>query len=436
MPRTIKNMCLNISSGGVHVLVFLLVKTMMKQRFLILLALILVSCSTSHQGQPVSHGTSVPSGEAIPGQPPDEPMLNLAYRAAIQVESGLREAGLPMQLRMLPLDNGAGLPDEAVQYLQGLIVTRLQVFGITMPGDASVRLEGAIYWLRDQLVYGFKLRKGDQMFYSDSVSVPRDQRLENTIAQFSSSAQHHQHHHAEALIPTPVAQLQEAPLDVSQICRKGAADCEIVLLYPDRIETLNWKTMEHKVQAIPSSLFSATRSRAPSGKILNNGDGFVVLSNDLNRPIYFDAELIGPISPSTVSILPAAAPGLNSYSLGDGKFWDFEPLADGGMAVVETNRRLSLAREGTLTTASNPAGGALAAIWPAIYTSAPVLPGDPDSVQKFVYQDGNLSYESSKLAVGSICDLAVTDLNRDGIPELLVTVQRNEGVFIEVWEPF
>lgn len=343
---------------------------------------------------------------------------------------------MPMQLRMLPVDNGAGWPAEAVQYFQGVLMTRLQVFGITMPGDAPVQLQGALYWLRNQLVYGFKLRKGDQTFLSDSVSIPRDQRLENTIAQFSATMQDHQHHHAEALIPTPVAQLQEVPLDVSQICRAKAADCDIILLYPNRLETLNWRTLAHQVKEIPSGLFSSMRSRAPSGKILSSPDGFVVLSNDLSRPVYYDSELNGPISPSAVSILPSATPGLNSYTLGDGKFWDFEPLAEGGMVVVETNRHLSLAREGALTTASNPAGGAVTANWPTIYTSAPVLPGEQDSVQKFLYQNGSLTYESSRQAVGTICDLAVTDLNRDGITELLVTIQKPEGVFIEVWETF
>jgi hypothetical protein len=144
----------------------------------------------------------------------------------------------------------------------------------------------------------------------------------------------------------------------------------------------------------------------------------------------------GPVSPASPVVLPSAAPGYNSYVLGDGSFWDFDVIPDGGIVVIENNGHLSVARAGSLVTASNPAGGALAIQWPQIYTSAPVLPGEQDSVQKFVYRDGALVFDSSRASLGPIRDLSVTDLDNDGVSELLVTVQRPEGAFIEVWETF
>ena len=406
----------------------------MKLNYLILLLLVTaVSCSSS-QRRPVQSPSS--AGSASVGvKPPEEPVLNLAYRAAMQIQSGLTQAAMPMQLRMAPLENSAALAPGAVDYFQSVLMTRLQVFGMSMPGDAPTQLQGSLYWLRDQLVYGFKLRKGDQTIFSDSVAISHDERLENTLAQFATPEGHH-HGHPEALIPTPVAQLKEAPLDVGQFCSSDSPACEITLLYSDRIEFLNWKTLARRVKNIPPAFFSPTRSRAPSGKILQTNAGFVVVNNNLSAPLNFDAQFNGPGPPVANAALPVATPGYNTYALGDGKFSDFEILTDGGMAVVDPNHHLSVAREGALNTAANPAGGALAVNGRHIYTSAATLPGQPDSVQRFTFQDGAVTFDSSRPALGAIVDVAVTDLNKDGIPELLVTVQRPEGVFIEVWEPF
>jgi hypothetical protein len=242
--------------------------------------------------------------------------------------------------------------------------------------------------------------------------------------------------HHEVAIPTPVARLEEAPLDVGQDCAGAGKPCDIVLLYADRIEIINWKTLATRVKKFPPELASPTRSRAPSGKLLRDDTGYILLTNSLSGALHYDSQWNAVVSGAATPALPKADPGLNSYSLGDGRFSDFEPLSDGGMAVVETDHRLGVARGGALVRAADPAGGTVAVRWPQIYTSAPVLPDQPDSVQKYTYQDGNLVFESSRPVVGSILDLSVTDLNRDGTPELLVTVRKPEGVFIEVWEVF
>ena len=405
----------------------------MKLKILVALILPVVlfqnACTKREPVAPVS-----PTGP-VGIKPPEEPMLNLAWMAATQIQLGLQQAGQPMMLRMLPLDNSAGIPAGAADYLQAVLETRLRVFGIQMPGDASVQLQGSVYWLRNQLVYGFKLRKGEQILLTDSASIPRDERLENSIAQFGAPVEH-KHVHVEPAIPTPVAQLKEAPLDVGQYCAGSSDPCGIALLYPDRMEILNWKTLAVRVKAIPAAFLNAVRSRAPSGKIVRTDSGYILLSNNFSGPLHFDSEFNGPVPGVADPRMPSALPGNNTYALGDGRFTDFELLPDGGVAVVEPNHRLSAALAGSLITAANPAGDALAARWPQVYTSAPVLPGQADLVQKYTYRDGVLAFDSSRPAVGSIVDLSVTDLNRDGAQELLVTVQKPEGVFIEVWEAF
>ena len=221
------------------------------------------------------------------------------------------------------------------------------------------------------------------------------------------------------------------------ICEEGSTPCELAILYPDRIEILNWTTLARRIKSIPAEFFAPVRSRAPSGKILKNGEHYLVLNSNLSAPLQYDLKFNGPLSDQApLPILPTVASGLNYYTLGDGRFFDFEPLESGGMAVIETGRRLSVAAHGEISTSSQQAGASLAVHWPTLYTSAPVPPGQPDSVQKFTLDGQTLLLASSRPADGDIIDLAVTDLNRDEAAELLVTVRKPEGVFVEVWEIF
>ena len=73
---------------------------------------------------------------------------------------------------------------------------------------------------------------------------------------------------------------------------------------------------------------------------------------------------------------PRPAPGLNTFLLMNGRFYDFELLIPKGMAVVQDNQTLSIGA-GTLITANEIVGGSLAVIWPAIYTSSASLPINP-----------------------------------------------------------
>jgi hypothetical protein len=235
-----------------------------------LTALFLFGCATTDKHERRDLPPRISSTPVEGMKSPEEPFLNLAWRAAVQVEAGLQQASLPLQLKMLQLENSADIPPDAAAYFQAALMTRLQTFGIIMPGDAGVQLRGSLYWLRDQLVYGLKLYKDDHLVFSDSVSIARNERLENTLAQFRADTGHHHH---ETSIPTPVAQLQQAPLDVSQLCLSKGEPCNIILLYRDHFEILNWKTLAVKNRKIPPGFLSATISRAPSGKIVQTAAG-------------------------------------------------------------------------------------------------------------------------------------------------------------------
>jgi hypothetical protein len=127
---------------------------------------------------------------------------------------------------------------------------------------------------------------------------------------------------------------------------------------------------------------------------------------------------------------------LNTYTLADGRFFDFEEFGANGLAVIDVRNKLFLAERGNVVAADRPAGSVLHATPPYIYTSAPVLPGESDALLKFSYKDGLLRWEKSQNIDGNIFNVAITDLNRDQKPEMLVTVQNQRGIFIEVHEPF
>jgi hypothetical protein len=55
---------------------------------------------------------------------------------------------------------------------------------------------------------------------------------------------------------------------------------------------------------------------------------------------------------------------------------------------------------------------------------------------KFVYENSSLALVSRQQVEGEILDLAVTDLNKDGVLELLATVRTKNQIFIDVLEAF
>jgi hypothetical protein len=149
----------------------------------------------------------------------------------------------------------------------------------------------------------------------------------------------------------------------------------------------------------------------------------------------YDSNLNDPSPAEQSTNIPKAAPGLNTFLLMNGRFYDFEFLNPKGMAVIQDNQTLSIGA-GTLTTANEIVGSSLAVVWPAIYTSSSSLPDQPDSIMKFVYENSSLALVSRQQVEGEILDLAVTDLNKDGVLELLATVRTKNQIFIDVLEAF
>ena len=99
--------------------------------------------------------------------------------------------------------------------------------------------------------------------------------------------------------------------------------------------------------------------------------------------------------------------------------------------MIQEDQRLSIGA-GTLIESSELVGGSLAALEPTIYTSSNSLPGQPDSLLKFTYNNPSLTLRSTTQMDGEILDLAITDLNHDNAPELLITIRRNAGIYVDV----
>ena len=235
------------------------------------------------------------------------------------------------------------------------------------------------------------------------------------------------------LIPTPVAQLQSPPLDVSQGCEHPNEDCELLVLYADSIERINWKTNNKRRISFPQEYFAQLRSRAPSGKILNVDGNYIIDQNNLTEPLQYDLKLDQFTPLNLPPQIPRATPGLNIFSLMNGHFYDFEILNPKGLAVIQEDQRLSIGA-GTLITSDELVGGSLAVLGATIYTSSNSLPGQPDSLLKFAYNNLSLMLQSNTQMDGEILDLAATDLNQDNAPELLITIRSIDGIFIRVVE--
>ena len=240
--------------------------------------------------------------------------------------------------------------------------------------------------------------------------------------------------HKEVKVPTPLAQLNEPPLDVAPACKSSA--CSVLLLYDNRLDVLDWQNGQTRSIAFPPSFQSAIRSRSPSGKILQFGDGYLVLYNNLANPIYFNAKLdpAPGLYTNRPEWLPIPEPGRNWFTLNDGHFYDFELLSEKGIAAAGTDYRLNVADAGNLLISTERVGATISVSKNSIYTSSPTLAGQPDTILKF--DRTTLQQVSSRAMDGQITDLCITDLNGDGQSELLVTLISPHGIFIQVLEPF
>jgi hypothetical protein len=154
------------------------------------------------------------------------------------------------------------------------------------------------------------------------------------------------------------------------------SDCSILLLYPWKIAVLDWKSGESQDIPFSRNLFSQTVSRAPSGKIISvtpdvlnriaAADSqkasirYLITNNNLSSFVYLDADLNGPylLDCSKCSI-PIATPGVNTFALKDGKFYDFEFLSGNELAIIDEKYHLGIGGKGTLVSAASEVGSVL-----------------------------------------------------------------------------
>jgi hypothetical protein len=252
----------------------------------------------------------------------------------------------------------------------------------------------------------------------------------------------HEHMHEERTIPQPLAQLKEAPLDVYPDCDpallNGSPDCQLLLLYADRIDVLNWEKQSTSSINIGNEFQSPIRSRAPAGKILPFRTGFLILESQLNSPLFLDAKLQTPPSAMREKLegLPLPEPGANTFMMKNGRFYDFEYVSQIALAVIDTSQKLQVGSSGTLITADKPVGGTFWYADSTFYTSSPSSANENDQVLKFRYFGESILYQASHPVEGQIIDLTVTDLNQDHVKELIVTSINSRGIFMEATDLF
>ncbi|HSE42318.1 MAG TPA: hypothetical protein VLH08_16250, partial [Acidobacteriota bacterium] len=359
--------------------------------------------------------------------PPEEPLQRLAWDAVQQIKSRIPNASVNVGT----ISNQAALPESSQHYFRGALENELWQKNIH--GAPSVTVNGILTYADKQLQFLWETTDPSAEKVSGMTAVlwSAPQTQPETVPEA-----HHDHMtHKEVSIPTPVAYLNSVPLDINQNCTNNKEACDILVLYEDGIEQIDWKSGNKKKILIANDQFRSVRSRAPSGKILAQEDGILILNNNLNHPLKFDSSFDQPVAVEEASNFPHPAPGLNTFLLMNGRFFDFELLKPKGMAVIEDNQTLSIGA-GTLITANELVGSSLAVIWPSIYTSSTSLPDQPDSVLKFQYDNSGLPLVSKHQIDGEILDLAATDLDRNGTSELLVTIRTKNQIYIDVLDAF
>jgi len=361
-----------------------------------------------------------------------EPIQKLARDAAQKIHLTLKN-NEAFTIEISGLESHKIFPPPAFTFFTNALTTQLASLGVRKtPG--VWKMKGDLSKQRGHVVFSFEIFKNEERLSLDSVSVPDDERLQNTLAQFETPEKTHDHaSHKEMPVPTPLAELKEIPLDVAENCQ-GTENCSVLLLYSTALVERSWQTGTERTIALPST--AAQRSRAPSGKILKIQENFFIVSNQLAVPAVFQRNLT-PASGQLPGRLPRPEPGVNTYALSEGRFYDFEEFGPNGLAVIDVKNRLHVADQGKLSSAEQTVGGTICVSAPYIYTSSPSLPEKgQDSIQKFIYKDGLLRLEKSQNIDGSIYDIVITDLNQDRQPEMLVTVRNERGIFIEVHDPF
>ncbi|MCI0414132.1 hypothetical protein L0222_15205 [bacterium] len=392
--------------------------------FLIILFIALIGC----QKQPPTAPDVTP---ATP-ETSQEPVQKLARDASEKIQLTLKNDAAST-IEILGLDSHEIFPAPAFTFFTNALTTQLASLGIQKtPG--VWKLKGDLSKQRGQVVFSFEIFKNGERISTDSVSVPDDERLQNTLAQFETPEKPHDHTvHKEMPVPTPLAELKEIPLDVAENCQ-GTENCSVLLLYSNALVERSWQNGTERTINLP--ITAAQRSRAPSGKILKIQEAFFIVSNQLATPAVFQRNLT-QTSGQLPGHLPKPEPGLNTYALSEGRFYDFAEFGPNGLAVIDVTNRLHVADQGKLTSATEPVGGTICVAPPYIYTSSPSLPEKgQDSIQKFIYKDGLVRLEKSQNIEGSIYDIVITDLNQDRQNEMLVTVRNERGIFIEVQDPF
>ncbi len=359
-------------------------------------------------------------------KPPEDPLQRLAWDSAKQIS----ESKKSYSVKLGTIDNQAKLPDNQFHYFRGALENELWQL---KPGtDASTTVvNGVLSQENGQLQFLW-----DMQLQTEKASGVAAVLWKSPPPEISEEHHHEQmemHHHHEVTIPTPVAQLQSIPLDVTQGCVHGNEDCELLVLYEDSIERINWKTSNKRKISFPLEYLAQVRSRAPSGKILDLDGTYIIVQNNLTEPLQYDLKFDQFTPANLPPQIPRTTPGLNIFSLMNGHFYDFEVLKPKGLAVIQEDQRLSIGA-GTLITSNERVGGSLAVLEPTIYTSSNSLPGQPDSLLKFAYNNPSLILQSTTQMDGDILDLAITDLNQDKAPELLITIRRNVGIFVDVVE--
>lgn len=364
----------------------------------------------------------------IPDQikPPDQPLQRLAWDAAKQINQARKSYSVKLGI----LENQADLPRAELNYFRGTL--EIQLWQLKTGTDASnAVVDGVLAIANGQLQFLWNIQLPTEKISGMAAVLWEAPPVEVLEEHHHEQMEMHQHH--DVLIPTPVAQLQATPLDVSQGCEQANEDCELLVLYADSIERINWKTSNKRRISFPLEYFAQVRSRAPSGKILNIDGTFIIVQNNLTEPLQYDLRLDQFSAANLPAQIPRAAPGVNIFSLMNGHFYDFEVLNPKGLAVIQQDQRLSIGA-GTLITSNEHVGGSLAVLGTTIYTSSNSLPGQLDALLKFVYNNPSLMLQSTTQMDGDILDLAATDLNQDNAPELLITIRRNGGIFIDVVE--
>lgn len=386
----------------------------------ILLCLLLVVAMTSCQKKLPQE---IPSNQT---KPPEDPLQRLAWDSAKQINQSRKS----YSVKLGTINNQAKLPDSQLHYFRGALENELWQL---KPGTetSTAVVSGVLSQANGQLQFLWDMQLPTEKTSGVSAVLWESPPPEISEEHHHNDMEMHQHH--DVTIPTPVAQLQSMPLDVSQGCIHGNEDCELLVLYDDSIERINWKTSNKRKISFPLEYSSQARSRAPSGKILNLDGAYIILQSNLTQPLKYDLKLDQFAPADLAPQIPRATPGLNIFSLMNGHFYDFEVLDPKGLAVIQQDQRLSIGT-GTLITSNELVGGSLAVLESTIYTSSNSLPGQLDSLLKFTYNNTSLTLQSTTQMDSEILDLAITDLNQDKAPELLITIKRTGGIYIDVVE--